>query len=98
MSMKPSEIIVQQSDTIKAAAKKFGYANLRVFGAISKGQDPVGAVLYILADPLEQANPLSQTKLERELSDKLNHPVIVVHEDFLPPHMTQEVSKGTIPI
>lgn len=96
--MKPSEIIVQQSDTIKAAAKKFGYANLRVFGAISKGQEPDGAILYILADPQEQANPLSQTRLERELSIKLKHPVIVVHEGLLPAHMTHEVAKGTIPI
>jgi predicted nucleotidyltransferase len=96
--MKPSEAIVQQSDAIKATAKKYGYTNLRVFGAISKGFDTEGSVLYILGDPQAHATPLDQTKLERELSKNLNTPVIILEESLLPKHMANEVAKGTIPI
>lgn len=96
--MKPSEAIVQQSDTIKAAAKKFGYANLRVFGNISKGLDTEGSILYILSDPQTNVSPLAQTKLERELTQALQMPVIILKEDKLPQHMASEVAKGTLPI
>jgi predicted nucleotidyltransferase len=96
--MKPSEVIIQQSDTIKAAAKKYGYTNLRVFGAISKGFDVEGSILYILGDPQSHANPLNQTKLERDLSNTLNTPVILLEESRLPEHMASQVAKGTIPI
>jgi predicted nucleotidyltransferase len=96
--MKPSEAIVQQSDAIKAAAKKYGYTNLRVFGAISRGFDTEGSILYILGDPQAQATPLNQTRLERDLTQALNTPVVVLEESRLPEHMANEVAKGTIPI
>jgi predicted nucleotidyltransferase len=96
--MKPSEAIVQQSDAIKATAKKYGYTNLRVFGNISKGFDTEGCILYILGDPQAHATQLDQTKLERDLSKSLNTPVIILEESHLPKHMANEVAKGTIPI
>jgi predicted nucleotidyltransferase len=96
--MKPSEAIIKQSDAIKAAAKKYGYTNLRVFGAISKGFDAEGSILYILGDPQANSTQLDQTKLERDLSNSLNTPVIVLEESHLPQHMANEVAKGTIPI
>jgi predicted nucleotidyltransferase len=96
--MKPSEAIVQQSDAIKAAAKKYGYTNLRVFGATSKGHDQDGAILYILGDRQASATPVDQTKLERDLRNTLKTPVIVLEESKLPKHMANEVAKGTIPI
>jgi predicted nucleotidyltransferase len=96
--MKPSEVIVRQSDTIKAAAKKYGYTNLRVFGAISKGLDSEGSILYILGDPQAQATGLNQTRLERDLTLALNTPVIFLEESHLPEHMVNAVAKGTIPI
>ena len=96
--MKPSQLIVKQSDAIKAAAKRHGFSNLRVFGPISRGQDHEDSILYILSDALEQSTPVSQTKLERELNTTLNTRVIILTESSLPAHMAQEVAKGTIPI
>jgi predicted nucleotidyltransferase len=96
--MKPSQTIVKQSDAIKAAAKRHGFSNLRVFGPVSRGEDSESSILYILGEALEQATPLSQTKLERELNSTLNTNVIILTESALPKHMAAEVAKGTIPI
>lgn len=96
--MKPSQAIVKQSDAIKAAAKRHGFTNLRVFGAVSRGEDYEGSVLYILGDAQDKATALSQTKLERELNTTLNTHVIILTESSLPTHMASEVAKGTIPI
>ena len=96
--MKPSQAIVKQSDAIKAAAKRHGFGNLRVFGPISRGEDNESSILYILGDAQDKATPLSQTKLERELNTTLNTHVIILTESNLPQHMAAEVAKGTIPI
>ena len=96
--MKPSQIIVKQSDVIKAIAKRHGFTNLRVFGPVSRGQDHEYSLLYILGEALEQATPVSQTKLERELNSTLNVHVIILTQSTLPAHMAAEVAKGTIPI
>jgi uncharacterized protein len=96
ISMKPSEVILKQSDTIKAAAKRHGFTNLRVFGAVSRGEDFDGSVLYILSDAQDKATPVTQTKLERELNSALHTHVIVLTEPNLPAHMATEVAKGTI--
>lgn len=81
-------------NVIKAA----GGRNARVFGSVARGDDTPDSDIDLLVDLPQGTSLFSLSRLERELSAILGHPVDVVPADKLKPHLSERVFEEAVPL
>jgi len=76
--MKPSEVLDQNRELIRAVASRYRVANPRVFGSALHQNDRDGSDIDILVDLLPGASLFDLTGLQAELEKSLGVPVDIV--------------------
>jgi uncharacterized protein len=89
--MKPSVVLEQQRQAIRAMAARFRTANPRVFGSVLHGNDRDNSDLDLLVDPLPGATLFDLGGLQLELEALLGIPVDVLTPGDLPARFREQV-------
>lgn len=83
--MKPSTVLNQRREDIRALVKEYGALNPRVFGSIIRNEDTDGSDLDILVDPRPDTSLLDIAKLQMRLEQELG-----ITDDVLTPKVLPE--------
>jgi predicted nucleotidyltransferase len=89
--MKPSVVLEQQRQTIRAMAARFRTTNPRVFGSVLHGNDRDNSDLDLLVDPLPGATLFDLGGLQLELETLLGIPVDVLTPGDIPIKFREQV-------
>ena len=82
--MKPSEVLAQSRERIRALALEHGVLNPRFFGSVLRGEDSELSDLDILVDPTPSTSLLDIAKLQMRLETELGITVDVLTPRALP--------------
>ena len=96
--MKPSRALLQGSEAIREAARRFHVGNPRVFGSVLHGTDEDGSDLDLLVDPLPETTLFDLGGLQVELEDLLGVPVDVRTPGDLPLQFREAVVAEARPV
>lgn len=96
--MKPSALLTQQRDAIRAAVARHRAANPRVFGSVLHGDDHEGSDLDLLVDTLPGATLFDLGGLQDELETLLGVRVDVLTSADLPQRFRQQVLDEARPV
>ncbi|WP_454286297.1 nucleotidyltransferase family protein [Rhizobium arsenicireducens] len=89
--MKPSEVLEQNRQAIREAAKRFNAENPRVFGSVARGEDRADSDLDILVDALPGMTLFDLGGLQSEMERLLSCKVDVVTSGGLKPRMRERI-------
>lgn len=89
--MKPSVVLEQQRQAIRAMATRFRTANPRVFGSVLYGSDCDNSDLDLLVDPLPGTTLFDLGGLQMELEALLGIPVDVLTPGDIPAKFRAQV-------
>jgi uncharacterized protein len=98
MNRRPSEVLREQRDLIRAVAMRHRTENPRVFGSASRGEDTETSDLDLLVDPLPGATLLDLGAIQIELEESLGIPVDVLTPGDLPRKFRDQVLREAVPI
>lgn len=96
--MKPSEVLLQQRQTILETVRRFRIANPRVFGSVARGTDVEGSDLDLLVDTLPGTTLFDLGGLQDELETCLGIRVDVRTPEDLPPRFRYQVLGEAVPL
>ncbi len=96
--MRPSIVLNQNRDAIRAATSRYNAANPRVFGSALLGTDEDGSDLDVLVDALPGATLFDLGELQVELESLLGVPVDLLTPGDLPPKFRTQVLAEAMPI
>ncbi len=82
--MKPSAVLAQSRERIRALALEHGVSNPRVFGSVLRSEDSDASDLDILVDPAPSTSLLDIAKLQMRLESELGITVDVLTPKALP--------------
>lgn len=89
--MKPSEVLEQNREAIRAATTRHKAANPRVFGSVARGEDGPDSDLDILIDALPGMTLFDLGGLQAEMEDLLSCRVDVVTASGLKARMCDRI-------
>lgn len=98
MNRRPSEVLREQRDLIRAVAMRHRTENPRVFGSASRGEDTETSDLDLLVDPLPGATLLDLGAIQIELEESLGISVDVLTPGDLPRKFRDQVLREAVPI
>jgi predicted nucleotidyltransferase len=96
--MKPSLVIANHRNLIRALVLEHGMSNPRIFGSVSRLEDSDASDLDILVDPQPNTSLLDVAKLQLSLESQLGIPVDVVTPNALPASFRMHVLNHAIPV
>lgn len=96
--IKPSRILREKRDAIRAVTARYRAANPRVFGSVLNGMDNDTSDLDILVDALPGATLFDLGGLQAELEELLGVHVDVVTPADLPPKFRAKVLAEAQPV
>ena len=79
-------------------ARRYGAANVRVFGSLSRGEGTKDSDLDLLVTLAEGRSLLDLVGLKQDLEDLIHRPVDVVTERALSPYLRERVLSDAIPL
>lgn len=83
---------------ILAIATKHGAYKVRVFGSVIRGQDRATSDIDFLVKRRAKTSPWFPAPLVRDLEALLGHPVDIVTERGLSPHLKKTVLSEAVPL
>ena len=89
--MKPSVVLEQQRQAIRAMAARFRTTNPRVFGSVLHGNDRDNSDLDLLVDPLPGTTLFDLGGLQVELETLLGVPIDVLTPGDIPVKFREQV-------
>ncbi len=92
------EQIQAKREEILAIAAKHGARNVRVFGAVVRGEERADSDIDFLVTKSESTSAWFPASLVIDLEKTLNHPVDVVSESGLNPYLRSGVLDEAIPL
>ena len=95
--MRPSEVLQQHLEEVRATIARFPVANPRLFGSVARGEDVEGSDLDILVDA-PTATLFELAGLEIELEDLLGIKVDIATSDELRRSIGARVQHDARPI
>jgi len=98
MNRRPSEVLRENLDLVRAVVLRHRTENLRVFGSASRGEDTETSDLDLLVDPLPGATLLDLGAIQVELEDSLGISVDVLTPADLPKKFRDQVLREAVPI
>ncbi len=96
--MRPSEILRNRLDEVRATIARFPVRNPRLFGSVARGEDREGSDIDILVDALEGADLFDLAGLELALEDLLGVKVDVATTGELRGRIAQRVRQDERPL
>ena len=89
--MRPSEILPQHRETIRALVSRAGMTNPRVFGSVLRGEDREDSDLDLLVDPAPTTSLLDLAGLQIEIETSTGVKVDLLTPGFLAQKFRQRV-------
>lgn len=96
--MRPSEVLPRHRETIRELVRQAGMSNPRVFGSVLHGDDREDSDLDILVDPAPRTSLLDLARLERLMTESLDHRVDVLTPGDLPVKFRERVLAEAVPL
>lgn len=85
-------------DEIRAAAAKYGVANVRVFGSVARGEDTADSDVDLLVDLPSGASLFTVARLQRDLEAILDARVEIVPAGDLKPRVKENIEHDLVPV
>ena len=96
--MRPSEIIAEKADAIRAVIGRYPVSNPRLFGSVARGEDTETSDIDLLVDPGEGTTYFDLAGLEIELSQLLGCKIDIATPGALRRTMAERVARDLIPL
>ena len=94
---KRGQRLASQRTPVIATATAAGFANVRVFGSVARGEDGPESDIDLLVTPPEAVTLFDLARLERDLSELLGERVEVVPDTTLHPHLREAALADAVP-
>lgn len=96
--MKPSELLNQNREAVRAIARRHRMADVLVFGSVLTGRDTEASDLDLLVQPTAETSMMDIGAVQFEVSELLGIDVDVVTPAALPESFRQQVLQQARPI
>ena len=96
--MNLKELLHQEREVILQIAARHGARNVRVFGSVARGDAGPDSDIDLLVEKGQAPSSWFPAGLVLDLQDLLGHPVEVVTEKGLNPHLRERVLREAIPL